>query len=384
MKKITVSGIIIVLILISMLTSPLGTSLVKAVGDPIISGIVQDKLQKPIPDVLVVAQDVSTMIEIASATSNASGEYAMSVPQGTYNLIVQPPPDSGFASTTIPDIEVIIDIEINIVLVHADTVDLSGEVVDRDGNPVPNVNVRVESPAIGTRYNTTNDQGLFSMRLPPDSYYLYLQSAWPYPQNAPRDFWLYKDTRLNLTQNTSVTFTLQTRYVSGKVVDPDGNSAANVSIRASGYTNFDDFLGSFTSYTTSDAQGDFNVTVFTCLSVSLSATPPPESQFGPVAITNINATKDTIFIIALTHMPGANRAPDVHFVEIVPKIVEQPTTVTIKANATDLEEGTDIYVKSIVFIPNGTVQSLDMTFDGTFFVLSYQIQSTDPKGDMPY
>ncbi len=61
MKKIAVSGII-VLILVSMSISPLGTSLVKAVGDPIISGIVQDKLQNPIPDIRVSGMHACTAI----------------------------------------------------------------------------------------------------------------------------------------------------------------------------------------------------------------------------------------------------------------------------------------------------------------------------------
>jgi len=76
-----------------------------------------------------------------------------------------------------------------------------------------------------------------------------------------------------------------------------------------------------------------------------------------------------------------NEAPEIHSVEIDPQIVEQPTTVLVQVNATDFEDGTNIHVKSIVSIPNGTVQQLNMTFDGTFFTLNYPIQSTDPTGN---
>lgn len=78
---------------------------------------------------------------------------------------------------------------------------------------------------------------------------------------------------------------------------------------------------------------------------------------------------------------AVNNAPEIHSVEVVPHIAEQPTIVTIKVNATDFEDGTDILVKSIISIPNGTVQQFEMTFDTTFFTLNYPIYYTDPTGD---
>jgi len=126
-----------------------------------------------------------------------------------------------------------------------------------------------------------------------------------------------------------MTFTLQNRYLTGKVVDPDGNPVANVSINVEGYTYFD-FSGHFSSYATSDSEGNFNVTVFTCPGVSLRATPPPESPFGPVYITNINVTEDKTMIIALVYKLGLPPIADFTWTPTIPKVGEP---VTFNASA---------------------------------------------------
>ena len=111
-----------------------------------ISGTVRDKQGNPIANVLIVAQDVSTEIEVASTTSDDTGSYALFVPPGTYNLMVTPPPESEFAPTTISNIVITQDSVIDIVLVRIEeVVTLSGVILDRDGNPIPNQYVYVLS-----------------------------------------------------------------------------------------------------------------------------------------------------------------------------------------------------------------------------------------------
>jgi len=295
MKK-TVAEIMVTLLLISMFTLAFNLPFVKAVADPVISGTVRDKLGNPISNVLIVAQDASTEINVASATSNATGAYIMTVPPSTYNLIVTPPPESGFAPTTISNIEITKDTAIDIVLVPAETFIFSGQVVDRDGNPISNVYISVYSAAI-SKSTYTDEQGLFSLQVPPDLYSLQL-SGWYYAPNLYESFWLYKSTSLNITDDTFMSFTLQNRYLAGKVIDPYGNPVANVSIEVSGWTYFDDLSGSFSAWTISDSQGDFNLTGFTSPSVSLRTTPPPENPYGPVSMS-INLTEDTTVTVTL-------------------------------------------------------------------------------------
>ena len=86
-----------------------------------------------------------------------------------------------------------------------------------------------------------------------------------------------------------------------------------------------------------------------------------------------NASTTTQFTIL-------NEPPKVIAVETLPGVVEQPTTVRIRANASDNEDGTNIKVKCIVAIPNGTAQEHTMLFDGAYFTFHYPVQSTDPTG----
>jgi len=328
MKK-TVSVIMLALLILSMLTLAFNPSFVKAVADPVISGTVRDKLGNPIPNVLIVAQDALTEIDVASATSNATGAYIMTVPPSTYNLIVTPPPESEFGSTTITNIEVTTDTLIDIVLVPiVPTVTFSGEVLDRDGNPVPNQNVGVYSPDVGRGWGaTTNDQGLFSMQVPIGNYSLGISYYYWYEYyvpNVPPYYYLSRKTAINITEDTFMTFTLQNRYLTGKV-DMEGKPIPNVSIYVSGYTDFGDFSGWFEAWTTSDSQGNFNVTVFSA-NVSLSAWPP--DPYAPVR-TYIDMTEDKTVLIALAYKAGV--LPTASFIWS-PEIPEVGQTVTFDAS----------------------------------------------------
>jgi len=313
---------------------------VKAAEDPIVSGTVRDKQGNPIPDVLIIAQDVATEIEVASTTSNATGAYALSVPPNTYNLIVRPPPESGFGNTTITNIEVITDIAIDIVLIPAETVAFSGAVTDQDGNPLSDVNICLYNSV--SECDSTDEDGLFSMRVPPDNYTVRLSGdSMYYDPRVPQDFSLYKATRLNLTEDTSMNFTLHRCYLTGKV-DCEGNPVANVYIRLNGETAFDEFHGWFSGWNTSDSQGNFNITVFINSTISLRATPPPESPYAPVRITNINMTDDKTILIALVYKAGVRPTAEFTWTPAVPEVGE-PVTF----NASTSTPGSGIIIKNV-------------------------------------
>jgi len=260
-----------------------------------ISGTVRDKLGNAIPNVLVVAQDVFSEIDISLATSNNTGKYTMWVSPSTYNLIITPPAESGFAATVISNVEVTADVAIDIVLVPAETITFGGKVVDRDGNPVSSISVYLYSGDIWV-YASTNETGRFSMFVSPGSYNLQLYGGFGLDIAS-----LYKSSPLNLTEDTFITMTLQNRYLSGKVVDPEGKPVPNVSIFIRGSTSFDDFNGYFEKWTTSNSDGDFNVAVYTSSSISIRASPPPESPLAPVSITNVNVTEDASITIILPY-----------------------------------------------------------------------------------
>jgi hypothetical protein len=193
--------------------------------------------------------------------------------------------------------------------------------------------VILSSAAVHEKEDTTDDQGLFSIQVPPDYYGLVLYAG-GYAPNVPSWFWLGKG--INLTQDTFVTFTLQNRYLSGKVVDPNGNPVSSVSIDVWGDTTFNGFNGRFESWTTSDNQGSFNVTIFTSSCVSLKATPPESSRFGPVFITGVNVTEDKTIVIALVYKPGLPPIADFTWSPAIPKVGE---LVTFNASASTPDGG---------------------------------------------
>jgi len=305
----------IVALLVLCVSNAFGLFCAVAVENPTVSGLVRDKLGTPISDVLIVAQDALTEIEVASTTTNVTGEYALCVPVGTYNFLVTPPPESGFANTTISDVEVTADVVMEIVLVPADTITFSGVVVDRDNTPVPNTEIEVSSAAIN-KFDYTDENGSFSMRLPPDFYNIRLYRSWPHIPNVPNTFYL-GSTALNLTEDTSMNFTLENRYLSGKVVDPYGSPVANVTIYTEGYTTFSNLQGSFYSAIKSDSQGNFNASVFTTPSATLKATPPP--RYAPVSFT-VNATEDKTIIIALVYQPNFPPIAGFEWTPLVPVV----------------------------------------------------------------
>ena len=81
-----------------------------------------------------------------------------------------------------------------------------------------------------------------------------------------------------------------------------------------------------------------------------------------------------------TNFTILNIAPEIFSARVVPQVVETPTNVSIKADAADFEDGTNIHVNCSISVPNSTVDHYSMTFDGALFSLSYEIRQGDPTG----
>jgi PKD repeat protein len=125
---------------------------------------------------------------------------------------------------------------------------------------------------------------------------------------------------------------------------------ANVTISArAGWTTFGDFQGGFEARATSDSEGKFNLTVFACPSVSLTATPPPESPLATVNIANIDVTKDKTVLIALFYKAGV--LPTANFTW-TPETPEVGQSITF--NASSSEAGSGIIIRHKWSFGDGT------------------------------
>ncbi|MFP3984790.1 MAG: S8 family serine peptidase [Candidatus Bathyarchaeia archaeon] len=182
---------------------------------------------------------------------------------------------------------------------------ISGTVYDRNGTAVQNqyVTFKSESFNVGTY---TDEQGSFSITVPADVYTIELSGS-NHTSNTPQEYWLSKNTTLNISENTSITFTLQNRYLSGKIIDAEGNPVANVTIQVTSpdnnssevLTTFDDFSGWFKASTLSNDDGEFNISVFPNANVSLTIIPPEDSPYDSLLLTNIDINEDATIVITL-------------------------------------------------------------------------------------
>ena len=201
------------------------------------------------------------------------------------------------------DIDASEDVDVTIVLVAANLI-FSGVVLDRDGAPVASQQVTLSADPI-YKYAETDEEGEFSMYVSAGTYSLSVEGWWYHGVSAvPQRYWLGKATALDIAEDTSLNITLQNRYITGKVVDPDGNPVADVSISAWADTwgdtsFFNDFYVDFSSWATSDDDGNFTLAVFSCESLNLRADPPMGTPYDPVRLTDIDASKDVTVIIAL-------------------------------------------------------------------------------------
>ena len=99
-----------------------------------------------------VVQLFTGPIKVAEATSGADGNYSISVDNGTYDIVVEPPAGSVFTVSHYNAFTVSGPTNLNIVLVRQ-SVTFSGVLRTSKGMPIPNVTLRLTGPSLAS----TND-----------------------------------------------------------------------------------------------------------------------------------------------------------------------------------------------------------------------------------
>ncbi|MHA2106015.1 MAG: carboxypeptidase regulatory-like domain-containing protein, partial [Candidatus Hodarchaeales archaeon] len=259
----------------------------------LISGVVRDQPGNLIADVLIVAHNLSSAMDVASTYSDANGDYSLSVPAGIYSLFVTPPSESGFSETTIPNLDVFSNILVDIVLIPVSSFTFSGHIYDRDGNPVSNQLV-----ALSTYYDyfsgSTDITGFFSINAPSNYYNINIYADPAYLEsNLPSYYGLYSSSDLSfeLNQDTVKDFIIQNRYINGFVTNPSGSPVPNSNILIRGQTSFDGLIGWYESFATTDEFGFYSLVVLNG-TAELTATPPANEPFGPVKLEGIDIQQD--------------------------------------------------------------------------------------------
>jgi len=133
-----------------------------------LSGKVTDEQSNGILGVEVSVIDTTTLNTVASTTTDANGDYALTVITGLYNINVVPPLGIGLQGVTIPDVSISADTILNVALEPAVPVTFSGTLTDRDGTAVPNQLIRLLGGPIQSSVST-DANGFFSLTVAPDT-----------------------------------------------------------------------------------------------------------------------------------------------------------------------------------------------------------------------
>ncbi len=298
-------------------------SFVAAANFPL-SGRVTNQSGGPLPGSTVEVINPSNSMTVASATTDSTGYYTVSVLGGTYNVKVTPPTGSGFGAAIALNQNITSDTNLDFVLVPPGSVSLSGRVLDGLGNGLPNQYVNMY-PAGGTPLPTvlTDASGNYSFQVGAGDYYLYVYGYNSDPANAPHYYYLQSTSPVSLAQTTVMDIQLPARKVSVHVQDPGANSVANVAMSTQGIYNPNLMLGSTPAYgysyyftgspTYTDSSGNATMWLFPSVpggTYTLTAAPPSGGAFATFNVQNVNVTSDKSIVIALqfVHDPPVTTA----------------------------------------------------------------------------
>ncbi|GAB4456799.1 MAG: hypothetical protein Kow0031_37870 [Anaerolineae bacterium] len=275
-----------------------------------LSGQVTDQSSAAVANALVEVINPASGTTVYSTTTNAGGSYALTVDAGTYDVKVTPPGGSGFGESTVLAQNITADTTLDVVLVPAGNITLTGRVLDGEGVGLGNERVQA-TPAGGgtTLYSTTDISGTYTFAMAPGNYNLIVESNGYNPPTflAPQNYYFYSTSSLAFTQSTVLDLPLPAKRVDVHVQDPAGNAVPNVdlttsqpynsfnvaSFQAYGYSGY--FSGPGPEETSTDAAGNATLWLFPTTSnqlYTISAFPSSSSPYADFNIQNVSVLAD--------------------------------------------------------------------------------------------
>ncbi len=199
-------------------------------ADPVLSGRVTDDLGSGIPFVAVNVNDPLTATTVATATTDLTGNYSVTIPSGTYDVAFQPTALSGLSPFVMHGQVITGDTHLDAVLVPALQFTLSGVVRDWSGSPLA-ASVSVSSSLGGPTlaYVSTGADGSYSVQLNPGAYYVSVSGR---VVGAPGNtlFGLDAQAPVQVGAGTVEDITVPARPFDLTVVDPSGQPVPNATV----------------------------------------------------------------------------------------------------------------------------------------------------------
>ena len=290
----------------------------------ILNGRVQDTGGAPIFDIEVDLRDHSTgaKVFVANNSTDASGDYAVAVPAGTFQLRFSPPRGSRFVAETIDGFVMASDRKWDEQLESGHLV--SFVVTDTSGNPVPGVDVDVKVTSTGDKLFTPNDntdaQGTAEVAVLPGTYTLQFDP----PVGTTFDRVVLP--QVFVQRDTTITVQLpEVRRVmaTGRVTDGQGVGLAGVTFDAQLQPGGEEV---FISVDESDAMGLFNLSI-PIGSYHVFVSPVRGTRFVGRKIENVIVSNDTTWgdiilnagslvdVMVQTDTGGAIAGADLDFID---------------------------------------------------------------------
>ncbi len=276
----------------------------------------------PLPGAAVTAFDTSDGSEVATSTTNGSGNYSLTVGDGTYNLLIEPPSSSGYANSPVNGVVVSGgDVLHNAILVNQ-AIQFSGVLRLPDGSPLEGVRVTIweQTSQAEVGQMVTGVDGAYQFPLADGVYSIDLYGGQGLIfLGAPEYFYAYKIViDLSVTAETQRDITVPFVFISGQTTDSNGVPVGNVELQTTEYSS--DFIVSHgKGDTTSDVDGNYIMAVFTQIpSYDVTIIPPEDSGFAQTVVNGLSIYEDILQNVILS-MPDT----------LSPFILSGPTVTSI-------------------------------------------------------
>ncbi len=201
-------------------------------ADSTLSGQVTDgSSSQPISNATVDVLDPSTSNVVGTDGTDTNGNYAITVPAGTYNVRVTPAASSGYEISNISDVDLSSNRVLDFILVPVSNpvrYTFSGILRDQRGNPISDVHVDVYD-----RSAITTASGAFSMDIPAGQYAVNVRDI-----GVLGGLHLFGlSDALTISGDLQQDLVVNIAKVNVRVLDPDGNPLQNIRVRGENHAD---------------------------------------------------------------------------------------------------------------------------------------------------
>lgn len=348
----------------------------------------------PMPDATVNLYFASNGAIAGQATTAANGGFSLSVADGSYNMLVEPPDDlSGYANSPINGIEVAgNDVSQDVLLVTSGNL-LSGVVRLPDGTLVQGVRVFLyeqdSSALVGEM--TTGSDGVYAFSVIPGSYKYRLFGTTSSGMNFPGSpsFLRIGGAINGAYQNTVVSgattqdSTLPLAWLSGQTTDSNGSPVGDVelqTIHSETVNGTSYYIEHLSGQTKSNAEGQYSMALLDDFSYQITAIPPIDSGFSSTVVDDMDIVGPSLFGVIL-------QLPDL----ISPLILSGPYVDEVTDQTALVQWSTDepstsaVRVNGITYAVSGYRREHAVPVTGLVASTVYtaEVQSADEAGNGP-